>query len=74
MAALISLRSLWTLAFTEVNREKQFGIICRSWPVCLKIRVRVCLLGFCSAENISFLWTPLIYTGGPKIITRSVLL
>lgn len=69
MAPLISLGSLWTLTFTEVNRAKQFGIIYRSWPVCLKIRVR---LG--TAENITLLWTPLMYTGGPKITIRSALL
>lgn len=74
MAPLISLRSLWTLTFAEVNGAEPFGIIYRSWPVCIKISVRLSLLGFCTAENIIFLWTSSTNTGGPKITIRSALL
>lgn len=74
MAPLISLRSLWTLTFAEVNGAEPFGIIYRSWPVCIKKRVRLSLFGFCTAENIIFLWTPLTNSGEPKITIKSALL
>lgn len=60
------------MTFNEVNRAEPFGIICRSCPVCIKLKLDFASLGS-ALLKLSASLDPLIYTGEPKITIRFTL-